>query len=479
MTIKNLLFPLALLLCWFVACTPKVVEETAETPVTTTVTKAEEGVELSPCPKFWDAPDQDEAETNYVLYRDNLKRGDWDTAFDYWKKVYAVAPAADGQRNTLLADGITFYEHYMYEAKEPAEKEKYFQKIFEMYDKIEECYPQGAYVKSRKAFDYFYKYPEKSTKEEMYRMFKESMDEDGDKAQYFVLNPFTSLIVDLYFDKKISLEEAKTYQQKVRDRLALGLEKCKGSNCEAWKIIEEYVPVRLEAFERIKDFYDCAYYTNKYYPEFQESPTDCDVIRTVYSRFKFAGCSEEGEEFKAVVAAGNEHCKVEPKQTVAGAGYECLRNADYKCAVEKFEQAANETTDIDRKATYTLLVAKIYNAHLKSFSKARQYANKAADIKPNWGEPFILIGRLYASSGPLCGPGRGWDSQVVVWPAIDMWSKAKRIDPSVAAEANKWINRYSQYMPSKEDVFIRNLKVGSTYRVPCWIQANTTIRTAD
>lgn len=95
------------------------------------------------------------------------------------------------------------------------------------------------------------------------------------------------------------------------------------------------------------------------------------------------------------------------------------------------------------------------------------------------GEPYILIGRLYASSGPLCGPGRGWDSQIVVWPALDMWSKAKRIDPSVAAEANKWIGRYRQYMPKKEDVFIRNLKVGASFRVGCWIQETTTIRTAD
>lgn len=479
MTIKNLLFPLGLLLCWCIACTPKVVEETVKTPVDNTVTKAEEGVELSPCPKFWDAPDQEEAETNYVLYRDNLKRGEWDKAFDYWKKVYAVAPAADGQRNTLLADGIQFYEHYMYVATEPAEKEKFFQKIFEMYDKIDECYPQGGYVKARKAFDYFYKYPEKATKEEMYAMFKESIDEDGDKTQYFTLNPFTSLLVDLYFDEKISVEEAKEYQQKVRDRLALGLEKCKGNDCETWKIIEEYVPVRLEAFERVKGFYDCEYYTNKYYAEFQESPTDCDVIRTVYSRFKFADCPETGAEFQAVVAAGNEHCIEKTEPGTISKAYDALRNANYSEAVDLFKQGIIETDDVDKKAKYTLLIAKIYNAHLKNFSKARQYARDAADLKPNWGEPYILIGRLYASSGPLCGPGRGWDSQIVVWPAIDMWYKAKSVDPSAAAEANKWINKYSKYMPSKEDVFLRSLKVGSTYKVPCWIQATTTIRTAD
>ena len=70
----------------------------------------------------------------------------------------------------------------------------------------------------------------------------------------------------------------------------------------------------------------------------------------------------------------------------------------------------------------------------------------------------MLIGKLYASSGPLCGPGTGWDSQIVTWPAIDKWEYAKSIDPSVAADASKLIAQYKKYMPNKEDVFIRKVK---------------------
>jgi hypothetical protein len=116
---------------------------------------------------------------------------------------------------------------------------------------------------------------------------------------------------------------------------------------------------------------------------------------------------------------------------------------------------------------------------LKNFSQSRAYALKAAEVRPDWGEPYIVIGRLYASSGPLCGPGRGWDSQIVVWPAIDAWNQAKAVDPSVRDEANKWINRYAQFMPTKEDVFIRNLQAGQSFYVGCWIQRSTRIRTAD
>lgn len=94
------------------------------------------------------------------------------------------------------------------------------------------------------------------------------------------------------------------------------------------------------------------------------------------------------------------------------------------------------------------------------------------------GAAYMLIGRLYASSGPICGPGTGWDSQIVTWPAIDKWKKAKSVDPSVAAEANKLINRYRKFMPSKEDIFQRGLKVGQSYNIPCWIKEKTVIRAA-
>lgn len=459
-------------------CTPKTTEAVStteeETKVVTPPPPKEE--DLSPCPKFRDAPNPDQAETNYVLYRDFMKVKNWDEAFGYWQKVYREAPAADGLRNTVYADGIRFYEHFLAGTTDAAKKEEYINKIFSIYDAINDCYPQGGYVPGRKAFDYYYKYPERKSKEEVYKLFKISIDTDREDTQDFVINPFAALMVELYNEGKVPMEEAQRYDKVIRNIISNGLEKCKGSGCERWKIVEEYAPVRLDNyFETVKGFYGCDYYMNKYYQEYEANKKDCDVMRTVYSRLKWGMCDEASEKMQALIKTGNDECVEESALKLA---YDALRNAKYKEAVELFEKAIVDEADTDKKAKYTLIIAKVYNAHLKNFSKSRQYARQAASLKSNWGEPYILIGRLYASSGPLCGPGRGWDSQIVTWPAIDMWSKAKRVDPSVSAEANKWINRYSQYMPSMEDIFQRNLKVGDSFRVPCWIQENTTIRAA-
>ncbi|HKK78961.1 MAG TPA: hypothetical protein VJ933_05000 [Phaeodactylibacter sp.] len=467
-----------LLSCLALACTPKVGEPLEEQPEETAQPEPEKPAEdLSPCPKFRDAPDPDDAETSYVLYRDFLRAGDWDRAFELWQKVYEVAPAADGRRNTVYADGIRFYEYKISQTKDTALQAAYVDTIFNIYDEIDRCYPEGGYIQARKAFDLFYKYRSRASKEEIYAMFKAAIDKDGMDVPDFVVNPFAALLVELYDKGKIPKEEAYQYQDLLRQRIAKGLEECQGTGCERWQIIEEYAPVRLEYFETVEGFYDCEYYVDKYYQDFLDNPEDCDVIRTVYSRLKWGGCAEDSEAFAAVRAAGNENCRREAGPVRVA--YDLLRDAKYREAIDAFQNVVEETDDPEKKAQFLLTIAKIYEVHLRNFSQSRNYALQAAELRDNWGEPYMLIGRLYASSGPLCGPGRGWDSQVVTWPAIDMWQKARSVDPEVRQEADKLIARYRQFMPSKEDVFIRNLKAGQSFYVGCWIQRSTRIRTAD
>jgi len=428
---------------------------------------------LSPCPKFSDAPNEDEATTNYVLYRDFLKASDYEQAYDYWRKVYAVAPAADGQRNTVFSDGIFFYEYRLKQTNDQA----YIDSIFTLYDEMERCYPEGGYVAGRKAFDYYYKYPDRASKLEIFRLFAESIEKDGLETNDFVINPFTALLTELHDSNLVSDEEAKAYAEQIRAIITHGLENCKAPYCERWQIVAEYAPVRLEYFETVKGFYDCEYYVNKYYPIYQANPDSCELTREIMSRLSWGECKAGNPAYDELKAKLDGPCKYEFAGP-AGVGILCLQEGDYDCAIENLLLAAEQEDKSVRKSELLLLVAKIYYVHKKNYSQARAYAQQAADMRPNWGEPYILIGRMYASSGPLCGPGRGWDSQVVVWAAVDMWQKAKRIDPKVAREAQKWINEYSQYMPKREDIFQRGLQEGDSFYIGCWIQRSTIIRAA-
>jgi len=469
-------FVVLILLMGIISCSPKTGSEIGDSAM-----DEAEAVETEPntCGTFDDSRYGDDAITAHVLYRDYLKREQYERAFPFWKKAFSIAPAADGKRTTHFTDGVIFYEYFYNEATDEELKAKYVDTIFMLYDQMEECYGATGYVLGKKAFDLYFNFPDLKEEGEIYQYFKESFDLDQDSAQYFILNPFTDLLVRRYFDNKIDREEAQKYAQMIFDRLDKGLED--GENPQQWEIIADYVPSRLGAFEGEKGFYDCQYYLDKYVPRFDADPENCEVVTTIYHSLIWGDCGEENEDFVRIRDAYNENCRVVEEvatSSTARQAFDLLEGGEFEEAIEKFEQAAEETENMERRAQLYLVIAKIYYGSLKRFPIARDYAMKAAEARPNWGEPHLLIGKLYASSGPLCGPGTGWDSQIVVWPAIDEWEKARRMDSEAAQEATSLINRYSQYMPKREDIFLRSLNEGDPFTVPCWINQRTTIRIA-
>jgi hypothetical protein len=109
-------------------------------------------------------------------------------------------------------------------------------------------------------------------------------------------------------------------------------------------------------------------------------------------------------------------------------------------------------------------------------AKARENAIKAANLKKDWGQPYMLIGNMYASANASCS-GNEVEKHSVFWAAVDKFTLAKTIDPKVSEEANNLINRYSVYFPNSETLFFYGLKAGDNYMVKCWINENTKVKT--
>ena len=469
-----------LLTLMIMACSPKTAPEpvVVEKEVPKPPTKQEPE---NPCTTFGDLDSdvRDEVETAYVLYKDMVKLRKYKEAFPLWERAYYGAPASNGRVKYQFDDGVAIYTNMYENEKDEAKRAVYVDSVMSIYKKRMECFGDEAYIQGRIAFDYYYKFKGIVSEDVIFEKFKMNFDVNGKKADYFVVNPFTKILADRIIAEQISFEDGRKYAKLISQTVEHGLENCKGTLCDAWDIINEYAPARLESLEGIDGFYDCEYYTNKYYYRFAEDPTNCDMINLVGRRLKRGGCSEMDPNLIAATEAYKEHCYVAPDPGEKGRGNEAYRNGLYNEAITHYTNHINSVEDVEEKAKIEFLISQIYYRDLKNFPQSRTHALKAAEYKPNWGEPFMLIGKLYASSGPLCGSGRGWNSQVVTWAAIDKFQYAKKIDPSVAAEANKWIGQYSKYMPKKEDIFQRRIKAGDTFRVPCWIQENTRVRTAD
>lgn len=463
---------------FFVACNPKAAEVVVEKPVETKVELTEEE---KLCRTFDQlGPLKNMAMENFVLYRDQVKAENFEEAYPMWSKAFSLAPKSDGKKTYHYDDGIKIYKYFYNKEQDASKKKMWVDSVKYLYNRREMCFGEGDYLAAREGFDMYYSFNENVDNAYIFEKFKRSADGLGEKLPYFAINPFTKIIVDMMGNEEIEMAEANKYAMLILSAIKYGNANC-GDKCETWEIINNYAPVRLEALEGYSGFYDCDYYYDKYYPEFEANKADCEIIEKVGIRLKRGGCDLEGEAIKALTAAFKANCKAEVPTSTGplSEAFDLYRNGKYREAVVKFDEYFASETDQLKKAKFQLVVAKIYYRDIKDFPKARKYAREAAENRPNWGEPFILIGKLYASSGPICGPGTGWDSQIVTWPAIDKWNYAKKIDASVASEANKLIGTYKKYMPDVAAIFGRTeLKEGGPFYVGCWIKENTTVRAA-
>lgn len=481
------------LLALIFSCTPKVPETMVATPPTPPATpETKTDPSLSPCTNWLNAPNMDDLRRSHVLYRDGMKRiaalqenaepdeaaiaKEHQETFKNWYFVYQQAPAADGKRATHYEDGIVLYDHKYFNEEQAEKKAIYMDSIKVLYNEMMECYGDEGYVYSSMAYDFYYRYEGEMSDIEVFQMYKKSFDAYDADVKDYVLMPLTALMVNGLQNGTITEEEAKTYAPKIQMALQKGLEGCSAKgNCLDWESASEDINARLALLEQRKGFFGCEYFKEKYLTE-ESASGDCDQLASIIGRLRWGGCALEDVGLAPLIAKYQSDCVVASEPTVTCRSL--LQEGDSQGAIDCYLEKASTMTDMEKRSQYHMVVAKIYYGELKQFSKARTYALKAAQDKPNWGDPYILIGKLYASSGPLCGPGRGWDSQIVTWPAIDMWRKAKSVDPSTAAEANKMIRRYEQFMPDISQIFIRSLKEGDTFRVPCWIQRDTKIRAA-
>lgn len=418
-------------------------------------------------------------EDAYVIYRDQIRFKNWERARQIWKQAFYTAPGANGRVTYQYDDGIKIYDHFFKAASDETLRAALVDTILSIYDMRMECFEDDGTILARKAYNSYYSYRQYVDDNNIFVGFNQVFAKKGKKADYFIINPYSRMLYDKVLDKDIEIEVADNIAYDIFDAIEYGLETCEGEYCNAWDVINDYSPNLLSGLEGIKGFYNCDYYLSRYFDQYLADSTDCDNVTEVYLKMIWAQCDPEDPRIKRLKVAKETECYVAPPPPgPLKLAYQALNEGKFTESIEYYQQYIAETSDPIKRAEKQLIISKIYYAHIKNFNAARSYAREAIKNNPNWGEPYILIGKLYASSGPLCGPGRGWDSQIVTWPAIDKFEQAKRVDPTVAAEANKWINQYQKYMPSVEDIFQRQMKEGSSFTVGCWIQEKTTVRAA-
>ncbi len=434
------------------------------------------------CETWVNSPKKEDAENAHVNYRQYLKGKEvadlekmdpenFQIAFNEWQKAYSIAPAADGQRASHYQDGRSLYRAMYNKATDPAKKKEYAEIIMRLYDEQIKCYKNEAFLLGRKGWDMFYM-PEYGRTQATLDVLKRSLELAGNNAEYIIFDPIFEMMVQQFQAGDMSKAEAQALHQKSMEVIDYNIEK----NARL-KQYYETTKLRVESiFSAIEEeVFDCAYFKDKLVPKYRENPEDHEVIRYIYNKLRQQGCDENEpimQELKAkyvvIASAINDSLRQSYyAENPAVHAKDLYDNGEYSKAIEKYREAADKESDNSKKAEYYLAIASIYFRKLSQYSAARDNALRAANLRKGWGQPYLLIGDMYATSARTCGSD-GYSRGLAVLAAIDKYAQARNVDSSVADEANRRIGRISGAVPSGEDIHLRG-KAGKTDVVPCWI----------
>ncbi len=444
--------------------------------LTATTSMAQKGVEDGS--RFGHGQDSIDCLNNISLYSENLKTKNYADAYTYWQKVFADAPVS---RHSLYTDGVTILKNLIVGTKVLEERKAYADEMMKVYDQqlqyldklnlLRKSPWTDYYVKGEKAHNYLTYYP-RMDNNMAYDMLREVIDMAGDKNQYYIIGDYM----------KVSLAKFKAdethREQFIQDYL---------TSAEYIAAINDKVqnmstpnPKLIEAVAKIKDNVD-GYFINSgaaecdqleaiYAPKVEENKEDLDYLRKVVSVMAMLNCTESETYYNASEYA---HHIAPTAATAAGCAYRYLKRGDIAKSIEYFDQAIELDTVAESKAEYCYKAAVVLNSD-RQLSKAKGYVTKAISLNGSKGNYYILLANIYAAAPQ-------WNDEPLkekckYFVVLDRLYQAKRVDESVAEEANKMIAAYSTHTPTIQDLFMIGLKEGDKIHVGGLINETTTIR---
>ena len=423
-----------------------------------------------------------DCETDYSLYREYI--GHWKQAkynpnninpqmITSWRNVYNNCP--DLRQNTYL-DGVTIMTYAFIRPEKNAElRDKYVDTLVMIYDKRAQYFPNGkngsqiGNIMGRKGIDIYTWAPNRY--EEAYNALKQAIDLDGNNSNYAFIDTYFPLVIKMVQNGKLEestiLEEYGRLMEIVDYNIQVNTEMANE------KLLNNFNATKSNLDVAVQPYANCEDLVRIYQPKFDADPENVELLTKIAETLEKRK-SDDSPLYLAV--AVNLH-KINPSPESAYLiGKKYLAEKDYSQAATYLLQSTKSENKDWAHQSYIYL-AQIMNMN-KNYEQGRTYARKAYELDKTDGEPFIIIGQLYAASAKDCGAG-DLESKAAFWAAVDQFEKAKSVDPSIAAKANELINAYSHYFPTVEIIFFNGYEEGQSYTLDkCWIGETTKIRAA-
>lgn len=434
----------------------------------------------------------------HQAYRDYFRSKDYKTALPIWRFLFAAVQSPKEAPTRHFRDGIAMYKDLAKATNDKAQRQSYIDTINQLYNQWADCLGETSNIRAWQGYTI---YALRGSSELALQYLEQALNLGGNETHSMVIVPMAQLARYLFRKKHptyTAVHLTKLYKQ-LKALVDYQIE----NNPEAASDYEQKWKKAYAEFyvnrTYLTSIWGCDFYEKKWKAAYQLDSNSielnqkilkslkrsCDSLSPFYTQVKerlfllkwltpYCGNGQpifDNYNIGKFYELKARHCLKEQGDSTQ---YQLLKEQ----AFGFYEKTINENASLPRHKKAELAYRIAYRAYYsKDFIKARDFCEKASAFLPNWGEPYMLIGVLYASSERQCSDkNSGWGAQTLVWIAMDMWEKAGEVDANLKDEANQKIQRYQKYLPMHGDVFQRGLKEGQSYFIGCWIQRKTKVR---
>lgn len=434
-------------------------------------------------------PNKELCEQNLSIYIEFYKQKNYEDAYKPWAYLFNNAPK---RTKNIYLHGPKIIKGLLKNISDQARKTTLVDSLIMVYDQRNAYYPgKEAYVTGMKGAD-MYKYMKTTTEglQASHQVLRGSFEMAGNASTASVLNYYfmatTKLVqakvlkvedlIALFSDLSgvISYKEAKLtqdiYNAEQNEELGSKEQKLLKKNKKELKTLGD---VKNNLEKTLAPHATCEKLIELYTKNFEQNKEDAAWMKRAAKLLNKKECTESDIFFSISEALYN----IDPSSaSAANMGIRSLKRKDYEKAEGFYTYALDNEPDNLNKAQYAYRLAQTYGAMNKNKS-AKTYALKAAAFRTGWGEPYLLIGDLYAKTSRQCGELKTeFLKRVGYWAAIDKYEYAKSLEPQLSIKANERIQKYREQMPSKTDIFTEGLIDEPTYKIDCWYSETVKIR---
>ena len=433
--------------------------------------------------------DKEACEQNLSIYTEFYKQKNYADAYKSWVYLFDNAPK---RTKNIYIHGPKIIKGLIKTVTEETRKAALVDSLMMIYDQRNTYYPGSeARVVGYKGAD-MYKYKKGTTEglQEAYAVLEEAFNLGGNTSSPRVLNAYFIASTKLLNAKVLTIEDLLNLFSDLSSVISYKEAKLSQDifNASEKEVLTKKEAKQLKRNEDEKDklsdvkdnlekalapYATCEKLVEMYTRDFEINKEDVTWLKRSAKLLNKKECTNEEIFFTISETLYN----IDPSPSAAAnMGIRSLKRQNYSKAVEFYTYALDNEEDDLHKAQYAYRLAQTYGAMNKNRS-AKSFALKAASFRSAWGDPYILIGDLYAKTSRKCGELQTeFLKRVGYWAAVDKYEYAVKIDPSVKGKAVERIVKYTAQMPSKTDIFTEGLIDVLTYKIDCWYTETVNIK---